>query len=185
MSRRRFLARGGLLVGGGSIAFATGAVTGVGTDRRISIAVVDDDRAFLGLEPLDDEGLDKDSDGELELAGRSETNAIVVAFKIPGEGDGENPKASGVGVDSIYEFQEVLQIENQGTQPIKLKSEYSGNNLKELALVTDNGRLSENPPILKVGESIAVGLYIDTTGAEIGFRDETLVISPNWVGDTP
>jgi hypothetical protein len=67
-------------------------------------------------------------------------------------------------------------VSNQGTQPVELHSSYDGDSLADLALVNDNGVLRDNPPILDVGDSIDVGLYVDTHGSSIGEFDETLTI---------
>jgi len=170
MNRRRFLAGAGTLAGAGSLALGTGAFTSVSAERSVSIAVADDFRAFLRLEPIEVSGIDG------ERAGRSTTAGSEVAFDIPGTDDGENPDAGGVGVDSIYEFHDLLEVVNQGTQPVAIYSEYDGDALADLALVTDAGVVRQNRPVLGVGESLAVGLYIDTTDATTGDYDETLTI---------
>ena len=110
------------------------------------------------------------------------TAGNVVEFDIPGSGDGENQDAEGVAPDSVYEFHDLLKISNHGTQPVTVQSEYSGGDFHELALVTDTGRLSEDPPTLDVGESIDVGLYIDTHGSDTGSYDETLTVVAERVG---
>lgn len=175
MKRRRFLAGVGMFAGAGSLALGTGAFTSVSAERNVSVAVAKDYRAFLRLEPIGDGGIDG------EITGRSFVNGSKVAFEIPGDEDGENSNAEGVASDSVYEFHDLLHISNQGTQPVKINSEYDGDNFRELALVTDNGRLSQDSPTLDVGEGVDVGLYIDTHGTETGSYDETLTI----VADRP
>lgn len=175
MRRRRFLAGVGGLTAAGGAALGTGAFTGVEAERSVSIDVADDDRAFLRLEPLVKDG-NKDNP-----TGRSRTFGQAVSFTIPGGGDGESQSAEGVGLDSVYEFHDLLQVSNQGTQPVELHSSYDGDSLADLAIVNDNGVLRDNPPILDVGDSIDVGLYVDTHGSSIGEFDETLTI----VADQP
>jgi hypothetical protein len=175
MKRRRFLAAAGLLAGSGSLALGTGAFTSVSAERNVSIAVADDYRAFLRMEPIGDEGLDGES------TGRSFVNGRKVAFEIPGDDDGENPNAEGIGLDSVYEFHDLLEIVNQGTQPIEVYSTYGGNALKDLALVRDSGILRDDPSTLDVGEHLDVGLYIDTHGSSVGEFEEKLTI----VADQP
>jgi len=175
MNRRRFLAGVGAFAAAGSAALGTGAFTSVEAERSVSVSVADDDRAFLRLEPLANEGIDRDP------TRRSFSDDQTVGFEIPGNGDGENPNAEGVGLDSVYEFHDLLEVSNQGTQPVQLWSTYNGDNLADLALVNDNGVLKDDPPEISVGGHINVGILIDTHGSEIGDFDETLTI----VADQP
>lgn len=170
MKRRRFLAGAGGLVAAGGAALGTGAFTSVGAERRVSISVADDDRAFLRLEPLVNDGVNDDP------TGRSRTFGQTVSFTIPGTGSGESQSAKGVGLDSVYEFHDLLRVANQGTQPVRIHSSYDGDSLADLALVDDSGVLRDRPPILDVGDSIDVGLYVDTHDSTIGEFDETLTI---------
>ena len=176
MKRRSLLAGLGTLAGAGGLTFGTGAFTSVSAERSVSVAVARDYRAFLRLEPNVDEGI-----GDVR-SGRSSTDGRGVEFDLPGIDDGENPDADGVAPDSVYEFHDLLKVSNQGTQPITVWSEYDDSDFQELALVTDAGRLSESPPTLDVGESIDVGLYIDTHGTDTGEYDETLMIVAERVG---
>jgi len=171
MRRRRFLAGVGTLVGAGSAALGTGAFTSVEAERSVSIAVAKDYRAFLRMDPIGDEGIDG------ENTGRSMVNGRQIAFEIPGDEDGENPDADGVGLDSVYEFHDLVRVSNQGTQPVQLYSSYNGNTLADLALVDgDGGVLRDDPPTLGVGDGIDVGLYVDTHDSTTGEFDETLTI---------
>jgi hypothetical protein len=170
MRRRRFLACVGTLAGAGSVVLGTGAFTSVEAERSVSVEVAKDYRAFLQLEAIADEGLDG------EYTGRSFTNGRVLAFELPGDEDGENPNAEGVGLDSVYEFHDLATVTNQGTQPVTVESTYSGDGLADLALVTDSGVLRDDPPTLAVGEGIDVGLYVDTHGSALGEFDESLTI---------
>jgi len=176
MRRRRFLASVGGLAATGSVALGTGAFTSVEAERSVSIAVADDAYAFLRMNPIADEGIDGES------TGRSFTNGSEVAFEIPGDEDGENSDAEGVGLDSVYEFHDLVTITNQGTQPVTIQSTYGGSNLADLALVDESGVLRDDPPELDIGESHDVGLYIDTHGSSIGAFDETLTIVAERVG---
>ena len=176
MRRRRLLASVGGFAVAGSAVLGTGAFTSVEAERSVSIAVADDNRAFLRLEPISRDGINQ------KLTQRSYSAGESVGFEIPGNGNGENSDAEGVGVDSVYEFHELLKVHNQGTQPIQLNSTYDGDNLADLALVNDDGVLGDDPPTLSVGASINVGLSIDTHGSEIGEFDETLTIVAERVG---
>jgi hypothetical protein len=175
MKRRRFLASVGGFAVAGSAVLSTGAFTSFEAERSVSIAVADGDRAFLRLELIVKNGIDG------EPVRRSFSNGSI-RFVIPGNGNGENSDAEGVGLDSIYEFHELLEVYNQGTQPAQVHSVYDGNNLEDLALVNDDGVFGDDPPTLAVGGSTDVGLYIDTHGSEIGEFDETLTIVAERVG---
>lgn len=177
MKRRRLLTGLGTLVGGVSVTLGTGAFTSVSATRTVSIDVASDAYAFLRLNPIVDEGLGEDSPS----TGRSFSNGQTVEFEIPGDDDGESSSAEGLGLDSVYEFHDLVEVSNQGTQPVQLHSTYDGDALTDLALVKDDGVLRDDPPVLDVGDSIDVGLQIDTHGSSIGEFDETLTI----VADQP
>lgn len=170
MKRRRFLAGAGGLAASGAAVLGTGAFTSVEAERSVSVTTADDGDSFLELEPIATDGLNGDS------IRRSTSDGEVVLFDIPGVGDGENSDAQGVGIDSIYEFQDLLTVINQGTQPVQLSSTYAGTELNNLALVSDDGILRNDPPILEVGGGVDVGFLIDTNGSSVGEFDETLTI---------
>jgi hypothetical protein len=170
MQRRTLLTSLGLVTAGSVAATGTGAFTTVRAKRTVSVEVADDFRALLRLEPLERKGIDG------EPTGRSGTAGKTVTFDIPGDGDGETNDAAGVAPDSVYEFCGLLQVVNQGTQPVTIRSAYDGE-LGDIALVDDSGAvLRSDPPILDVGDDIKVGLQIDTHGSETGQYDETLTI---------
>ena len=172
MKRRRLIAALGGVIAGGSTIFSTSAFTSVSAERNVSVEAADDDRAFLRLEPITDEGFSG------KPTGRSRSFGGQVSFSIPGNGGGESD-AQGVGTDSEYEFRDLLEIINQGTQPVEVFSKYSGDNLEELALIDSNGSLlRESPPTLEVGEGVDVGLFINTHGTAVDTEgyDETLTI---------
>ena len=116
------------------------------------------------------------------MTGRSATLGSQVRFELPGDEDGES-NAKGLGIDSIYEFHNLLRIENQGTQSVEVYSTYGGETLENLALVRDNGVLRDDPPVLDVGEGVDVGLLVNTHGTPVRETeyDETLTI----VADQP
>ncbi|MFB6073156.1 MAG: hypothetical protein ABEJ88_09330 [Halobacterium sp.] len=177
MQRRRFLVSLGGLAGATSLALGTTAFTSVSATRSVSVTVADDERAFLRLEPLRVDG-----SGGLPT-GRSKSYGEQVWFSLPGTGPGETTEAEGLGVESVYEFHELLRIENQGTQPVEVYSTYGGETLANLALVRDSGVLRDDPPVLDVGEAVDVGLLVDTHGTPVREMEynETLTI----VADQP
>jgi hypothetical protein len=163
MRRRSLITAFGSLAGAGSLAVGSGAFTSVSAQRSVTIDTADDDSAFLRLEATDGSELRSVNSGKLYL-------------QIPGSGPGESDDAEGVGLDSVYEFHDLITVTNQGTQPVELYSQYVGSDLKDLALITDGGVLRDDPPILDVGESLDVGLYIDTHRSSIGEFEEMLTI---------
>ncbi|WP_123619496.1 hypothetical protein [Halorubrum sp. CSM-61] len=177
MFHRRKLLAGVAGITSSSLALGTGAFSRVSAQRAVHVDIGDDDSAFLRLEPLVDEGIDG------EPTRRSFSNGQTVGFEIPGNGNGENPDSEGLGVGSVYEFRRLLEISNQGTQPVELYSTYDGDNLDDLALVSDDRVLRDDPPTLAVGGSIDVGLSIDTGDSEIGEFDETLTIVAEKTGN--
>ncbi|WP_135305375.1 hypothetical protein [Haloarcula amylovorans] len=169
MKRRSFLAGFGIATGAGALTVGSGAFTSVSARRSITVSVADDFRAFLRLEPIQNEGVAG------EPVGRSSTGGRTITFEIPGDGDGENSAAGGVAPDSIYEFHDLVEVVNQGTQPVDLYSTYDGD-LANIGLVDKDGVLRNDPATLAVGDSLAVGLHVDTHGASTGEYDETLTI---------
>jgi len=128
------------------------------------------------MEPIGDDGIDG------ENTGRSSVNGHEIKFDIPGDETGENQNAQGMGLDSVYEFHDLVTVVNQGTQPVKLYSTYGGSKLADLALVTDDGVLRADPPKIDVGGRIDVGLFVDTHGSDVGEFVETLTIVAERVG---
>lgn len=170
MKRRQILFSAGTLAAT-AVTIGTGAFTRVTAERAVNVNVADDDSAFLALDPIPNPGIDD------EDTVRAYTRADdTVMFSIPGNGSGENQEAEGVGVDSVYEFHDLLQIANQGTQPVELYSRYNGDAFADIALVRDNGVLRDDPPELETGDSLNVGLYIDTHGSTTGEYNEELTI---------
>lgn len=170
MKRRNLLATFGALTGASGLGLGTGAFTSVSAERSVTVEIADDFRAFLRLEPVGDKGLDGKN------TGRSFINGRRVKFEFPGDEDGENQNAEGVGTDSVYEFYNLLEIVNQGTQKVQIASKYDGSNLADLSLIHEGDILRDSPPTLAVGQHVVVGIRIDTDGSAVGEYNETLTI---------
>jgi len=153
------------LVSGGTI-LGTGAFSSVEANRTVSVKTADDLNAFLELNAL------AKTDRNGDFTGRSSSAGSIVRFDIPGAFGGESD-AEGVGLDSTYEFHDLLKIVNQGTQSVQVTSNYTGDAFTELALVNDDGIVNEE---LSVGEGVTVGLLINTGNSSIGEFNETLTI---------
>ena len=105
MKRRKFVVGLGSLAAGGAAAMGTGAFSFAQTDRNIELDVVADNNAYLALQ----------SQGE--NSEYSELNNGKLEFNLGGNanvpGDGLNP-------DSVYLFDGIGRIANQGNQKIEL-----------------------------------------------------------------
>ena len=103
MKRRKFAVGLGSLAAGGAAATGTGAFSFAQTDRGIDLAVVSDTDAFLafreGTENSEHASVD---DGRINLNFGSDANA----------------GGSGLNEGSVYLFDDVARILNQGTQEV-------------------------------------------------------------------
>jgi len=105
MQRRKFVLGLGSLAAGGAAATGTGAFSFTQTDRNISLDVVADNNAYLALQSQGENSeYSGYNNGKLEFTLDSDAN-------VPG--DGLNP-------DSVYLFDGIGRVANQGNQKIKL-----------------------------------------------------------------
>lgn len=155
----------------------TGAFSTVEADRSVNVTVANESEAYLGL----DKGSGQSSftrtgatggNGEISLDFNGESGASGI----------------GVGTDSTYSFDGVIQVTNQGTQPIYLKvpvSDASDDDdttgeiadayfyvagVDDTPLDGDEAGFdgtSEGEAWLKlpVGTSAQLGFFVDSTGA--------------------
>lgn len=109
MRRRHFIAGLGALVGGGGI-LGTGAFTSTTADRNATVAVANEDQAYLSLTPSPTQN------------GNFATQATATDGKKLGldfnDATGTGNPGEGVGQDSRYEFDDVFRVKNQGTQTV-------------------------------------------------------------------
>ncbi|WP_277539961.1 hypothetical protein [Haloarcula laminariae] len=180
MKRRNLLATLGALTGVGGVV-GTGAFTSVSAGRRLAVKTEDDNNALLRLEEL--------GQGE-----RSIEDGDKVKFRFPSFKERVYNPGLGLGSDSVYEFDRdadasdekgLLEIENQGTQPVDVYSEHQTDSELEIELydVTDPDKtaLRDDPVTLDVGEHVDVGFRIRTFDADIETFNETLTV----VGEAP
>jgi hypothetical protein len=168
MNRRNFLAALGFTAAGGTTVIGTGAFTSVRAERQLDIRVAGDRSAFLALEPT------AGPNGSYA----STTGDDLLALDLSGTTAG----GEGLGTDSVYRFDDVFRLSNQGTQPVYVWVTLSGRsgNLSLNGSDPDvyfypNGdptdRLRDGPDdvlYLGVGGSATVGVYVDTTGVAAG-----------------
>lgn len=97
MQRRKFLAALGATAAGGAAAMGTGAFTSVSAERAVSVDVVNDENAYLGLEAIDSRASNGNDGGELEIDFASSSNG-----------------ANGLNPDSRTAFTDLFRINNLG-----------------------------------------------------------------------
>lgn len=182
MKRRRFLLGVGGLAGASGLVLGSGAFTSVDADRRVTVAVVGDDAAYLALT-------------ELGAGGRSieAGSPAQVELSFPGDVELSSNPNLGVGPDSVYEFDRdagpkasgsstdgLVRITNQGTRPVAVADAHETTSELEIALydVSDPDRtaLRDDPVVLGVGEHVDVGVRILTAGSAPGSFDESVTI---------
>lgn len=98
MQRRKYLIGLGSLAAGGAAATGTSAFTAVQADRGVTVDVVSDSDAFLGIEAVDTERASTNGDGQ-----------VTLNFE-----DGYNGNDYGLNPDARTFFVDVLRITNQG-----------------------------------------------------------------------
>jgi hypothetical protein len=112
MERRKFVVGLGALASGSAAAVGTGAFTSVEANRTVNVNVADDTNAYVGLRAT--------SDPNGQFASGSGSDEMIVDF------DDSDNGGSGVNPDAETVFEEVFQIENQGTQNVEVDLSSSG-----------------------------------------------------------
>ncbi len=162
MNRRRLLAGLGAVATSG-VALGTGAFTSAEADRSVGVTVADDDQAYLALSPTQAANatfVNQDSGANNELS-------IDI-----NDATGTADNGDGVGPNSVYEFDEVFRIENQGTQEIEVSiSELvdddfdptaSGLTVQFYPGTDADSPLHDEPITLGTGTAQVIGLRIET-----------------------
>ena len=165
MKRRRFIVGVSGMVGATGAVMGSGAFSDVEANRTVTVATEDDRDAYLKLEPHDPSGSGLER-SDYRRFGDDE----IFRFNIPGnyEDEEDTPQGEGPGVESVYWFDRLLRIHNQGTNEIQVYSKYSGGELADAALYAaddaDRTALTEANPSegFSPGESSLFGLMIDT-----------------------
>ena len=182
MKRRNLLATVGLAASGG-IAVGTGAFTSVQADREVTVEVSGDDEAFLAL-------TERPNSNNGEFANITGGLMVFDINDVLQDGEGQGP-----GSNSIYTFDNVFGVNNQGTQDVFLEVEFEDidtlDGLGFYAGENDEDLLDgvENVAKVPVGEEADMGIYIDTSeeGVERGedreIDDITAVVTASEDGD--
>lgn len=118
MNRRQLIALMGALGGGGAIATGTGAFSSQTADRSVSVSVSGDQNAYLRLAESND-----------DLSDFVENSSGKFSIDI-----GADPNISGSGINTraVTTFENLFEIQNQGTQEIEV-------NVDPLAFSTGTG----------------------------------------------
>ena len=136
MKRRTMLL--GLGTAAGGLAIGTGAFTSVTADRDVEVSVVEDDDAFLALDPLDNPG-----NGEYAEIDDTTGEFFLDLTGTEAGGSGLNPEAVTAAAD-------VFEVQNQGTDAVELtltpaNTDASDEEVSGGALYLDEGDLSDAP----------------------------------------
>lgn len=182
MKRRRLLIGLGSATGLAGVV-GSGAFTSVRADRDVTVQTASDADAYLGMEPL------QTPNGEA-YATTTDENLIALEFTDTQAG------GQGVGTDSVYDFHDVFQITNQGTQPVYVWATFAdaqgdftvGDPETDIWLYangdpTDKLRDSEDDVLyLSVGASANIGVHVETDELE---QDQELTITINANVENP
>lgn len=167
MNRRQFVVGIGALAGGGGALVGSGAFTSVDADRTAAVAVAEEDEAYLTITPSPNTangafaGQTPSNNGEvinLDFNEEIPTNANPVGGK-------------GVGQSSVYEFDDVFRIQNQGTQAVYVNitnvTTHGGHTTVRFYVRDGSGNRQfvtpgTNDLEATVGTEYNIGVYIDT-----------------------
>lgn len=163
MNRRQFVIGLGATAAGGGAALGTGAFTSVDADRDASVAVAEEDEAYLRIEPTPNTA----NGAFAEDTSASDGKQLFLDFNdsIP------NRNSQGVGQSSVYEFDDVFRITNQGTQDVYVNvtdvTTHGGDTLVRFYIRDGSGNRQfitpgSNDLEVTVGSTENIGVYIDT-----------------------
>jgi hypothetical protein len=176
MKRRTLLiGLGGIAGAGGAV--GSGAFTSVSARRDLEVQIADDDEALLAMEP---------SGGPNGEFATLSDGTVALDFS------GTDAGGEGVGVDSVYDFDDVFRITNQGTQTVYVwvTFDFAGSSLdrESLWLYPDSNpetRLNDgdNSVVgLPVGETLTVGVHVETDALS---QDQSLTATVHADVDKP
>lgn len=171
------------MIGVGSTAIGASALVGSGAfsvarvDRDISVNIVGDSNAYLGLGDTS-EYAEYDGDGQL-----------AIDFGDTGEG------GQGLSENANYVFNDVFSIKNQGSNTIIVdlsetedaiewetnypRAYWSGDELGSTAAVGGDGEFNDSRPVLDPGEEVFVQFEFVGRDAEDGGDEDDL---PDVIG---
>jgi nitrous oxidase accessory protein NosD len=177
MKRRTLLVGLGGIAGAGG-AIGSGAFTSVSARRDLEVQVADDSDALLAMEPA----------GGPNGAYASGSGGTIALDFSSSNGD---VTGDGVGVDSVYDFDDVFRITNQGTQTVYVwitlsgGSQFDDDNLYFYPDGDSSVQLNDGEPAgsasdqvlgLPVGESATIGVHVDTEALSTGSETLTATV---------
>lgn len=165
MNRRRLLKLTGLVAAGGGFSLGTGAFTSVSAQRRVDVAVADDDSGYLALNDTSEIARSYDYGDPEEIA-----------FAIPSLQ--EDTIGDGVGQNSAYEFSGLLEVTNQGDDSVIVWSESESTAaIKSVSLTGPDQVLNskQNGVELSPGEGFSAGLLINTKNKTGEFETSVVI----------
>ena len=160
MKRRSLLATIGLVAGGGAV-FGTGAFSSVEAERTVSVEVASDSQAYLAL----DDREEGPNSGFANIA--YGTIQFDIDDVFPPE-DYED-KGQGPGSKSVYTFDNVFGVENQGTNDVYFEVEFEDiDTLDGIGFYAgdDDETLldgEDNVAKIPVGAEADMGIFLDTS----------------------
>ncbi len=147
----------------------------------MSVNVADEDKAYLGIDKLDGTVYENAT-----FAQQNTKNQI--SFDI-NDANGTQDSSDGVGLDSTYEFDNVFQIKNQGTQDVEVSiSELSDSDFDpDASGVTvqfypgsnSSSPLNSSPVTINTGNSQNIGIKVITDDPSIDDFSADATISAN------
>lgn len=173
MNRRKFIVSSGALLGSAGAAFGTGAFTSISGSRNVDVAVVNENNAYLAMEPV----AGSPNEG---FAKQGPSNQM--RFDFNGDAlrqDGDAVVGSGVAKDSEYWFDQLFQITNQGSQTVYVKLPVAQRNdtdstgeldSRYFYRGTDRGTALNGVQSwlqLGIGDTAEIGFYVDSLDAII------------------
>lgn len=177
MKRRQLLTGLGAVTAGGAV-LGTGAFSSVQTDRSVSVSVANEDQAYLGISPT--------TGNNATFTRQDSGTNNKISFDID-DASGTHDDGEGVGLNSVYEFDNVFQIENQGTQEVEvsigeLKDTDFDPNVSGLTIQFYPGSnagspLHTNPVTIGTGNSQNIGIKIKTIDPAVNEFDADATVN--------
>lgn len=174
MKRRRLLVGFGAMAAGSLGAVGTGAFSSTRANRDAEISIAQDDEAYLRLTASDTNFAYTDTDGMLTFEFNEDFRNYA----------GGTETGDGLGTDSVYEFTDLFNVENQGANDVQVYGQYEdpdGVKAVELFDSHDSSRsaLTETSPsdTLTPGDVLRVGMRIDTHGIDLGEYQTSITIN--------
>lgn len=167
----------GAVVSSGAAVMGSGAFSAVEANRSLTVEMETDKNAYLRMRPSDANFAEVDpNNGQVKFAFDDD-------WATPGV------EGKGLGKNSVYEFEGVLYLQNQGSRTVRVFGQYTDDAVEDIGLIqsTDvnsaeggSGDLltEENPSDpLEPGDEVEVGFVIDTSETSLGDKQTSMKIT--------